>query len=74
VRSQAVFPQTLKAANGTHQQRPTMSALQLRAVPRPLALLMAAVLAIFYLDAFVVGAPGAELVAQTQNQVKIGRN
>jgi len=51
-----------------------MSALQLRAVPRPLALLMAAVLAIFYLDAFVVGAPGAELVAQTQNQVKIGRN
>ncbi|MBD2421907.1 hypothetical protein [Cyanobium sp. FACHB-13342] len=32
-------------------------------MPRPLALLMAAVLAIFYLDAFVIGASGPEVVA-----------
>lgn len=32
-------------------------------MPRPLALLMAAVFAIFYLDAFVVGASGPEVVA-----------
>lgn len=40
-----------------------MDALQPSPVPRPLALLMAAVLAIFYLDGFVVGAAGPELVA-----------
>ena len=45
------------------EQRPTMNALEPRPVPRPLALLMAVVLGIFYLDAFVVGASGAELVA-----------
>lgn len=42
-----------------------MSALQPSPVPRPLALLMAAVLAIFYFDAFVVGASAPELVTFT---------